>query len=167
MPVNIISLKNKYCLLLGLLFPALFISTSRAAENIKCEIAVQQANQQLIKQGGKPVNDEAEVVSVLRSLNKNDLLPSRYVTTGQARKLGWSGKDEDSLWNNWLLNLKAIGGDELIGKSPDSTFSWREADIESVRGFRSHKQLIYSPQTKTRYLSTSDKQSRAEVKPCE
>ena len=148
-------------------FAATFISTAGAADKIKCDVAVHEANLQLEKNNNKTVNDEAGLVKLLRTLNKDDILPPQYVTSEFAKKQGWSGKPQDSLWTVWVLNKREIGGDSIRFPEQKSSEQWYSADLESVRGYRSAKRITYSPQSQERYLSTNENVSRVIIKPCQ
>lgn len=152
--------------LVFLSFLALLTSTANAVDKIKCDIAVHDANQQLETDNNKAINDEASLVKLLRTLNKDDVLPVQYVTTDYAKKQGWSGNSQDSLWKVWVLNKKEIGGDSVQIPEQKSGEKWYSADLESVRGLRSAKRLIYSPQRQERYLSTNENTSRVIIKAC-
>ncbi|AVF36714.1 ribonuclease domain-containing protein [Rahnella sikkimica] len=152
--------------LTALSFLVLLTSTAYAADKINCDTAVHDTNQQLESNNNKPVNDEAGLVKLLRTLNKDDVLPVQYVTTEYAKKQGWSGNPQDSLWKVWVLNKKEIGGDSIQIPEQKSGEKWYSADLESVRGLRSAKRLIYSPQRQERYLTTNDNTSRIIIKAC-
>ncbi|WP_459177307.1 ribonuclease [Ewingella americana] len=143
------------------------VYSASAAESISCTTAVSEANKALHQLGVKPIQHEKELVQLLKILNRDDVLPSSYVTTAQAKEAGWSGKDNSSLWNSWSLNKKSIGGDSLENKTLPEKYHWYSADIEAVRGNRSPKRLAYSPETQTRYLTTDLYHSWVKISPCE
>lgn len=140
---------------------------ANAAEVIACTAAVSTANQELQQRKDRPIRNEKGLVKLLETLNRDDVLPPSYITTHKAKELGWSGKGNESLWNVWVLNNKAIGGDVFENKALPGRYKWYSADIESVRGYRSPKQLVYSPQTQTRYLTTDYYQSWVKIPACE
>lgn len=166
MPIPRHSVSRLFPMLAAFFLCTLLLPTANAAEKIKCDIAVHEASQQLEKNNNKPVNDEAGLVKLLRTLNKDDVLPAQYVTTDYAKKQGWSGNPQDSLWKVWVLNKKELGGDSIQIPEQKGGEKWYSADLESVRGLRSAKRLIYSPQSQTRYLSTNDNQSRVIIQAC-
>lgn len=166
MPITRNTISGLFPALNVLFFLTIFISTADAADKIKCDTAVQEANQQLDKNNNKPVNDESGLVKLLQTLNKDDVLPPQYVTSEFAKKQGWSGNAQDSLWKIWVLNKREIGGDSVQIPEQKSGEKWYSADLESVRGYRSAKRLIYSPQSQERYLSTNENTSRVMIKPC-
>jgi hypothetical protein len=107
-----------------------------------CESVVHALYQRL-----HPGIDEAELVSVLRSLTAsgNRELPPKFVTKGQATKRGWRpGRD---LWEVPDLQRKSIGGDRFQnreGKLPDGGRSWREADLD-YKGLRRNRATARLP----------------------
>jgi len=139
---------------------------AQAAGKTSCVDAVHEANQTLEEQNGKPIRNEAALVSLLRALNKDEVLPANYVTSEYAIRQGWSGKATDSLWKVWVLNQKSIGGDVVQSAGLAGGGTWYSADLESVRGLRSAKRVIYSPQSATRYLTSNENSSRVEIAPC-
>ncbi|AOR64596.1 hypothetical protein [Pectobacterium wasabiae] len=150
-----------------LTFASLLTSLSAYADFPQCSMVVQEANQQLAEQNKKTVQDEKKLTMLLKTLNRDGVLPTDYVTREQATKLGWSGKAEDSLWNIWALNKKQLGGDVWTGKPLPSQDKLYSADIDSVRGLRSIKQLIYSPESAIRYLTTDDGATTITLRPCQ
>lgn len=152
---------------LPILLLAAFATSSVYAELPQCSAVVQAANQQLAKQNKKTVQDEKKLTALLKTLNRDDVLPADYVTRDQAIKLGWSGKAEDSLWNIWALNKKQLGGDLWTGKPAPGKGKWYSADVDSVRGLRSNKHLIYSPESATRYLTTDNDATTVTLPPCQ
>jgi ribonuclease T1 len=114
--------------------------TARGESAESCESVVKQLNRKLI-----PGVDEKELVSVLRSLNRERKLPAQFVRKGEARRLGWKpGKD---LWSVPELRGKSIGGDNFGNREkslPDHGRRWREADLGYRGGHRGSKRLIFS-----------------------
>ncbi|EOV8145671.1 ribonuclease [Cronobacter dublinensis] len=133
----------------------------------ECSLVVNNANQELVQQNKKPVRDVAKLTSLLRTLNKDDVLPREYVTREQARQQGWSGNPQDSLWSVWSLNQKQLGGDRYTGVPLPEPGEWFTADIDSVRGISSGRHLIYSAENMTRYLSTDNDASVVALPPCQ
>ncbi|EMD9175585.1 ribonuclease [Cronobacter turicensis] len=133
----------------------------------ECDVVVNNANQELVAQNKKPVKDVTKLTGLLRTLNKDDVLPREYMTRDEARKLGWSGNPQDSLWNVWALNKKQLGGDRYTGAPLPESGVWYTADIDSVRGISSGRHLIFSAQSMTRYLSTDNDASAVVLPPCQ
>lgn len=146
-------------------YPAAF--TLFAAPLPDCINAVKTAAEAYKQQQNKMLNDEKKVVQLLKTLNHDEVLPPDYVTTQQATQMGWSGKDQDSLWGVWALNKKMIGGDRFTGKVPYQAGRWYSADLESVRGIRSSKRLVYSTESASRYLTTGEYKNFTEIAPCQ
>ena len=147
-------------------FVGLLLTQPAWAELPQCSAVVQAANQELAKLNKKTVQDDKKLTALLKTLNRDDVLPADYVTRDQAIKLGWSGK-EDSLWSVWALNKKQLGGDPWSGKPLPGKGKWYSADIDSVRGLRSNKHLIYSPESATRYLTTDNDATTVTLPPCQ
>ncbi|AHJ75439.1 ribonuclease domain-containing protein [Kosakonia sacchari] len=148
-------------------FVGLLLTQPAWAELPQCSAVVQAANQELAKLNKKTVQDDKKLTALLKTLNRDDVLPADYVTREQAIKLGWSGKAEDSLWSVWALNKKQLGGDPWSGKPLPGKGKWYSADIDSVRGLRSNKHLIYSPDSATRYLTTDNDATTVTLPPCQ
>ncbi|AGN86948.1 ribonuclease domain-containing protein [Enterobacter sp. R4-368] len=148
-------------------FVGLLLTQPAWAEVPQCSAVVQAANQELAKLNKKTVQDDKKLTALLKTLNRDDVLPADYVTHDQAIKLGWSGKAEDSLWSVWALNKKQLGGDPWSGKPLPGKGKWYSADIDSVRGLRSNKHLIYSPESATRYLTTDNDATTVALPPCQ
>ncbi|WP_200552187.1 ribonuclease domain-containing protein [Kosakonia sp. LAM2021] len=148
-------------------FVGLLLTQPAWAELPQCSAVVQVANQELAKLNKKTVQDDKKLTALLKTLNRDDVLPADYVTRDQAIKLGWSGKAEDSLWSVWALNKKQLGGDPWSGKPLPGKGKWYSADIDSVRGLRSNKHLIYSPDSATRYLTTDNDATTVTLPPCQ
>lgn len=148
-------------------FVGLLLTQPAWADLPQCSAVVQAANQELAKLNKKTVQDDKKLTALLKTLNRDDVLPADYVTREQAIKLGWSGKAEDSLWSVWALNKKQLGGDPWSGKPLPGKGKWYSADIDSVRGLRSNKHLIYSPESATRYLTTDNDATIVTLPPCQ
>src|SRR5690242_12227907 len=71
-----------------------------------CENVVQQLNQ-----GLSPRIDEQELVGIIRNLNSSNRLPDKFVTKGQATRMGW--RPGKNLWSSAMLKGKSIGGDRF------------------------------------------------------
>lgn len=83
-------------------------------------------------------------VHVAAYINQFSKLPHNYITKGEARKLGW--KQQGTL--DEVAPGKSIGGDRYgnrEGLLPEAKGrSWRECDIDYVRGNRNGKRIVYS-----------------------
>ena len=142
------------------LFFTLACSLCRADEPkvVDCKDAVASANTVFKQQNdGIGLEKEGELVTLLKMLNQHNALPNEFVTTEAAKKAGWDGKG--SLWDVWLLNKKVIGGDPYVD-------SWLTADLESFKGNRSNKRLVYRLDSRTRYLTNAQYENMAEIAPC-
>ena len=107
-----------------------------------CESAVQDLSGKL-----QPNIDEAELVEILRNLNRtgNRRLPSKFVTKQEAKAAGW--RPGQSLWAAGELRGKSLGGDRFGNyerKLPNGRRKWREADLDYRGGHRGPKRLIFS-----------------------
>ena len=122
------------------LLPVVFPLPEARAES--CESVVHAVNQRL-----HPGIDEAELVSILASLNasRDRKLPPKFVTKRQARKSGWRpGRD---LWSVPDLQGRSIGGDRFNnreGNLPAGGRNWREADLNYKGGERGGQRLVFS-----------------------
>ncbi|MBS1204073.1 MAG: ribonuclease [Proteobacteria bacterium] len=152
---------------LPILFLAVLTAVPAYADLPQCSAVVQAANQQLAEQNKRTVQDVNKLTDLLKTLNRDNVLPTEYITREQAIKLGWSGKAEDSLWSVWVLNKKVLGGDPWTGKPAPGKGKWYSADVDSVRGLHSSKHLIYSPESTTRYLSTDNDATTVMLPPCQ
>ena len=85
--------------------------------------------------------DKQHVAAYINEFSK---LPHNYITKGEAQKLGW--KTKGTL--DKVAPGKSIGGDRFgnyEGKLPKAkSRSWKECDIDYVRGNRNAKRLLYS-----------------------
>ena len=77
-------------------------------------------------------------------IHKYKTLPSNYITKKEARKLGW--KEEGTL--DRVAPGKSIGGDRFGNyekRLPEkNNRSWKECDIDYVKGNRNAKRICYS-----------------------
>lgn len=154
-------------LTLTMLTAGLFLALPAYASLPQCDAVVTEANALLARQGKPVVQDEKKLVALLRTLNRDGVLPAEYVTRDQARRVGWSGKDSDSLWSIWMLNKKQLGGDLWTGKPLPIKATWRTADLDTVRGYHSNKQLIFSAESATRYLTPDNGGTLVTLDPCQ
>lgn len=143
---------------------AAFCALPAYADLPGCDAVVKAASGQ---SSALRIQDEKKLTALLRTLNRDGVLPADYVTRDQAIKQGWSGKDSDSLWSVWSLNKKLLGGDPWTGKPAAQKGPWYSADLDSVRGLRSGKQLIYSRENATRYLTSDKGATFVTLAPCQ
>ena len=128
-----------------------------------CESAVQELNGML-----QPKIDEAELVDILRSLNRtgNRHLPSKFVTKREAKEAGW--RPGQNLWASRELRGKSLGGDRFGNyerKLPNGRRKWREADLDYRGGHRGPKRLIFSTDGR-RVITVDHYQTFKEVPAC-
>ena len=108
-------------------------------------------NQNASVEKGKAYTDKEHVAAYIH-LYKT--LPPNYITKGQANKLGW--KTKGSL--DQVAPGKSIGGDRYGNyekKLPDKQGrTWKECDIDYVRGNRNAKRICFSNDGLIYYTST-------------
>lgn len=149
-----------------LLCMALVSHCATAAETVTCEKEINEVNTFLSHNGSPVINNVTDFVSTLRALNTTGRLPSRYITSEEAKRLGWSGKDSESLWGLKPTNGKWIGGDGLQNKTLPGNTAWYSADIDVQKGMRSDKRLVYSASGQQRYFTPDKYQQFVEITPC-
>lgn len=82
--------------------------------------------------------------NVAAYINQFQKLPHNYITKGEAKKLGWQSKGT----LDKVAPGKSIGGDRygnyegLLPKKEKRT--WKECDIDYVRGNRNAKRIVFS-----------------------
>ena len=100
---------------------------------------------------GKAYTDKDHVAAYIHVYKT---LPPNYITKGQANKLGW--KTKGSL--DQVAPGKSIGGDRYGNyekKLPDKQGrTWKECDIDYVRGNRNAKRICFSNDGLIYYTST-------------
>ena len=100
---------------------------------------------------GKAYTDKDHVAAYIHVYKT---LPPNYITKGQANKLGW--KTKGSL--DQVAPGKSIGGDRYGNyekKLPDKQRrTWKECDIDYVRGNRNAKRICFSNDGLIYYTST-------------
>lgn len=129
-----------------------------------CEESVDKINNQLKQQLIPAIENEQDLANVLRYLATYSRLPDRYITTIQARQLGWSGNASESLWGLKRTNGKWIGGDAYQRNTDDGWFS---ADIDVYRGYHSNKRLIYNVSRQERFVTTDNFVHLNQLQPCQ
>jgi hypothetical protein len=129
-----------------------------------CESAVQELSGRL-----QPKIDEAELVEILRNLNRtgNRQLPAKFVTKQEAKAAGW--RPGQNLWASGELRSKSLGGDRFGNyerKLPNGRRKWREADLDYQGGHRGPKRLIFSTDG-LRVVTVDHYQTYREVPACQ
>lgn len=83
-------------------------------------------------------------VHVAAYINQFQKLPGNYITKNQAKKLGWQTKGT----LDKVAPGKSIGGDRFGNyekRVPDKKGrSWKECDIDYIRGNRNAKRIVFS-----------------------
>ena len=151
---------------LALALSGIFICNASLAATT-CEGEVGTLNKELVKRGVVKINDPAKLATTLRELNQSGRLPKEYITSNEAKKLGWSGNDSDTLWGLKPTNGKLIGGDGYSNASLPTSNRWYSADVDVSRGYRSIMRLIYSPETPQKFISPDTYRNFVEVAPCQ
>ena len=111
--------------------------------------------------------DPARIVYILKSLDERGVLPQEYVTEAYARATcGW--RPNYSLWGLNLCNRKMLGGDPYIDSNRNlpPQARWFTADIYSIKGFRAMPRLLYSPDTKMRFLTPDEYRTFIPIPEC-
>ena len=129
-----------------------------------CESAVQELSGRR-----QPKIDEAELVEILRNLNRtgNRQLPAKFVTKQEAKAAGW--RPGQNLWASGELRGKSLGGDRFGNyerKLPNGRRKWREADLDYQGGHRGPKRLIFSTDG-LRVVTVDHYQTYREVPACQ
>lgn len=100
---------------------------------------------------GKAYTDKDHVAAYIHVYKT---LPPNYITKGQATKLGW--KTKGTL--DQVAPGKSIGGDRYNNyekKLPDKAGrTWKECDIDYVRGNRNAKRICFSSDGQIYYTSS-------------
>lgn len=149
-----------------LLFAPLLAVMQANAALPTCENEIKDVNTFLSLQGTAQINDVDGLAKTLRSLTQTGRLPSRYISSDEAKRLGWSGNETETLWGLKPTNNKWIGGDNYTSPKLPSAQSWLSADIDVVKGYRSAKRLIYTLSGPQRYITTDKYQHLVEVAAC-
>ena len=110
--------------------------------NVQSSAANIKANSSKIKiSEDKAYTDKEHVAAYINEFAK---LPHNYITKNEAKKLGWQTKG--SL--DKVAPGKSIGGDRYGNyekKLPDKNGrSWKECDIDYVKGNRNGKRIVFS-----------------------
>ena len=125
------------------------VTQQQQKENGKAGSSAEKNKQN--KQEKKAYNQKEHVAAYIH-LYKT--LPPNYITKGQANKLGW--KTKGSL--DQVAPGKSIGGDRYGNyekKLPDKQGrTWKECDIDYVRGNRNAKRICFSNDGLIYYTST-------------
>ena len=152
---------------MAVLSVSLFTVLQATAAMPTCEEEIKEANTFLSSQGMVPVNNVTDLATTLRQINNFGRLPDRYITSDEAKRLGWSGSENESLWGVKLTNQKWIGGDKYSDRALPSSQLWLSADVDVVKGYRSPKRLIYSLSGQQRFITTDKYQHIVELDPCQ
>ena len=110
--------------------------------NVQSSAANIQANSSKIKiSEDKAYTDKEHVAAYINEFAK---LPHNYITKNEAKKLGWQTKGT----LDKVAPGKSIGGDRYGNyekKLPDKNGrSWKECDIDYVKGSRNGKRIVFS-----------------------
>ncbi|WP_253381139.1 ribonuclease domain-containing protein [unidentified bacterial endosymbiont] len=146
---------------------ALFSHFSTAAETVTCEKEVNEINTFLNNNGSPGINNVADFSATLRTLNTTGRLPAKYITSEEAKRLGWSGSDSETLWGLKPTHNKWIGGDAYQHKTLPASVKWYSADVDVSRGYRSPKRLVYTLSGQQRFFTPDNYQHFVEVTPCQ
>jgi len=152
---------------MAVLSVSLFTVLQATAAMPTCEEEIKEANAFLSSQGMVPVNNVTDLATTLRHIKNFGRLPDRYITSDEAKRLGWSGSENESLWGVKLTNQKWIGGDKYSDRALPSSQLWLSADVDVVKGYRSPKRLIYSLSGQQRFIMTDKYQHIVELDPCQ
>ena len=146
---------------------ALFSHIAISAEKVTCKEEVNNVNASLSQKGSPVINNVADFTATLQTLNATGRLPDKYITSIQAKHLGWSGAETETLWGLKLTNNKWIGGDSYQHKSLPANAKWYSADVDVNRGYRSNKRLIYTLSSQMRFYTPDNYQNFVEISPCQ
>ena len=163
-------MNNRYfSILSGTLLYALLASVStQVLAKPTCEKAIADVNNFLKEKGTATVQNVDELATTLRYLNKTGMLPLNYISHQRAKDLGWSGNDSDSLWGLNRPNGKYIGGDIYTGPKLNESYDWRSADIDSIRGYRGEKRLLYTNNSnQIKYITPDNNRHFVALSACE
>lgn len=148
-------------------FTSLLTVMQASAALPACENEIKDINTFLIQQGAARINDVDDLAKTLRILTQTGRLPARYITTDEAKRLGWSGSETETLWGLKPTNNKWIGGDSYASPKLPSAQAWLSADIDVFKGYRSAKRLIYTLSGPQRYITTDKYQHLVDVNSCQ
>ena len=130
-------MKPLYIVKMAVLSVSLFNVLQATAAMPTCEEEIKEANTFLSSQGMVPVNNVTDLATTLRHIKNFGRLPDRYITSDEAKRLGWSGSESESLWGLKPTNQKWIGGDKYSDRALPSSQPWLSADVDVVKGYRS------------------------------
>ncbi|MEJ2897188.1 ribonuclease domain-containing protein [Bordetella avium] len=135
---------------------AMFITVGSAqARGLNtCEAEIKAINKFLADSGVAQIESIASLARTVRHIGKLGRLPSVYITSDEAKRLGWSGKSSESLWGIKLTDQKWIGGDVYRNPSLPGNEKWYSADLDVVKGYRSSKRLVYNLRSRQMFIST-------------
>lgn len=165
---NVLSGTLLCALLAGVSMPGLAGTSAQALAKPTCEKEIGDVNSFLKSKGAPGIQNVTQLAATLRYLNNKGTLPVNYISLQQAKILGWSGNDKDSLWGLNKPNGKYIGGEIYTGKKPTESDVWRSADIDVDSGFRGEKRLIYTNNSnQNKYVSPDNYRHLVTLSPCE
>ncbi|EHM51744.1 ribonuclease domain-containing protein [Yokenella regensburgei] len=163
--MNLFSVRSGYFVIA--LSSSLLCPFVLAAGIPSCEQEIQETNAALVANGAAPVANVGELATTLRALSSTGRLPAKYITSEEAKTLGWTGKDDTTLWGLKPTNGKMIGGDNYSDTSLPPNYQWFSADVDVSRGYRSNVRLVYSLQSPLRFISPDKYQHLMELNPCQ
>lgn len=157
----------KNTLTLGVLAFSLAAGVVQAQSLRTCEHEISEVNRFLAENGISGIADTRDVARTLRHINQTRRLPSKYITSAQAKRLGWSGDANSSLWGRGkATNNKLIGGDRFSSPLLPRGTNWLSADIGVVNGYRGRLRLIYSLNSPRRYIDVNNSQNLVGLETC-
>ncbi len=116
-------------------------TTAKTVNEVKTNINTKGNSGKLAISENKTYTDKEHVAAYINEFAK---LPSNYITKDQAKKLGWQTKGT----LDKVAPGKSIGGDRygnyegLVPKKNGRT--WKECDIDYVKGNRNAKRIVFS-----------------------
>lgn len=127
-----------------------------------CEVVLSKFNRSELK---SQLDDVEQFVEIIRSLNKDNRLPSYFVTKKEAGDLGW---EPGTPFNRIpALKDKSIGGDRFGNyekRLPKG--QWQEADLDYKGNKRNAKRLVFSRDGE-RYVTINHYDSFSQVPTCQ
>lgn len=115
--------------------------SSSTAQVDKTPVATNKTSTTVVVEASGHYTDKDHVAMYIHQFKK---LPTNYITKNEAKKLGW--KEEGTL--DKVAPGKSIGGDHFGNFEhmvPDKQGrSWKECDIDYVKGNRGAKRIVFS-----------------------
>lgn len=153
-------------LAIGAMVLGLAIGNAQAQGRVSCEQEIGEINQFLSEQGMPSISDVSALASTIRYIDSTGRLPTKYITSDEAKRLGWSGRGSESLWGVKPTNQKLIGGDSYSNPSFPNNVPWLSADIDVAKGYRGNKRLVYSIRSPKKFITVNGNQHFVELSPC-